>query len=87
MSFKERIVKYCTGKRRGNCSKCVFKIPCDRANNGTMPRFFTDAELSVMEREIVFRMKDLSEQLSAMANFMVDVSKDKLQETEEMLKR
>lgn len=87
MGFKERIIEYCKVNSKSKCDKCVFKVPCDRANNGTTPQFFSNAELNVMESEVYHHMKQVSAQLYVMAKFMEDVSRDKVKETEEMLKR
>lgn len=87
LSFKERIIDYCKVNSKSKCDKCVFKVPCDMANSRTTPQFFSKSELQVMESEVYHHMSKLSGQLYVMSKFMCDVSRDKLQETEELLKR
>ena len=63
----------------------MFKVPCDRANNGTTPQFFRKAELQVMESEVYHHMAQLSGQLYVLSKFMCEVDKDRVKDSEKKL--
>ncbi len=62
MSFKERIIEHCEGKKRIDCKCCALKSACNRVSTDKIPKMFTEPELDCMEKYTWQLIRNLSEQ-------------------------
>ena len=69
MSFKTRIIDYCENKKV-DCNNCPFRKPCDKVDDGTIPKYFTDGKMKQFEESVDSYRRQLLGELKEIANLM-----------------